>query len=108
MWLPQSFVNIFTDTRDELIKVRTERDNFRDELAKANILVDWFRMQVNQLQAERSGLIERAYNIKLPVPEIVRASKMASMEDIFSQAIFEDIDNPPVEPTQPVFRPNLG
>ena len=99
---------MFTSTRDELIKVRTERDTYRDELAKKDVLVDWFRFQVNQLQQERAGLLEKAYGVKTAVPEIVRASKMASMEDIFSQAIFEDIDIPSTESAQPAFRPNLG
>jgi hypothetical protein len=47
-------------------------------------------MQVNTLQLERTALLEKAYNIKLPAPEIARTPVMGQdikMEDFN----FEDI-----------------
>ena len=62
------------DLREELVAVRTERDSMRMELQSARVNIDWFRMRFNQLEAENKALVERAYDIKLPVPELQRVS----------------------------------
>lgn len=92
MWVPNSFVTLLTSTHEDFAKVRSERDTFRDELAKANILNDWLRMQINTLQMERTALLEKAYNIRTPAPQIARTPVMGetnaiSMDDLS----FEDI-----------------
>lgn len=90
MWIPRSFFDLFSTSRDEVIKLRTERDSFRDELSRANILNDWLRLQINTLQMERSGLIEKVYGIRVPAPLLEKTptkSEATSTPD-FS---FEDI-----------------
>jgi hypothetical protein len=62
----------FDDLRKELASVRAERDLFKSELDKSQILSDWLRIKVNQLELERTSLLEKAYNIKIPAPELVR------------------------------------
>lgn len=57
--------------REELSAVRAERDLLKTELLSAKINSDWLRVKVNDLEFQNKGLIEKAYQIKLPVPEIV-------------------------------------
>ena len=77
--------------REEAASLRVERDTLRDQLNKAQIMNDWFRVQVNQLQYEKTALMEKAYNIKLPTPEIVR-TPVASEESKLSDFGFDHID----------------
>ncbi len=90
MWVPSKVIEWFTDMRDvaetnatvsmeavnhyreELVAVRAERDTLKEQLAKTLIMGDWLRMQVNSLQLERTALMEKAYNIKIPAPELIR------------------------------------
>jgi len=92
MWVPSSFVKLFTNSFEELATAKAERDSYRDELAKSNILNDWLRMQVNSLQMERAELLKVAYNIKVSAPQI---SKAPAVGDGGSMGIenldFEDI-----------------
>ena len=61
--------------REDLAAVRSERDALKLQAAVNQTHMDWFRTKINQLEMERAGLIERAYQIKLPsVPELVRTS----------------------------------
>ena len=80
MWVSKSIFDWFGVTRDtvdqlraELVGVRAERDQLRIQAAVNQTHFDWLRSKVNQLEMERAGLIEKAYNIKLPaVPELFR------------------------------------
>lgn len=59
--------------REELAATRAERDALKVQVATAQVTGDWLRNKVNQLELERAGLIEAAYQIKLPaVPQIQR------------------------------------
>jgi hypothetical protein len=92
MWIPKTVVDLFSSTRDDLVKAKAERDVFRDQLSQATILNDWFRLQINSLQNERVALLEKAYNIRVPVPQIERTpirSEDTSVKD-FS---FDDVGN---------------
>lgn len=72
MFIPKSVVDFLLFSKDDLIKTRTERDSFKDQLSKSEIMCDWLRMRVNALEIERSILMEKAYNVTLPAPELTR------------------------------------
>ena len=95
MWLPNRAFDLFRiskDTvdgfREELATVRTERDGLKSQLATTQANFEWIRVRVNTLEQERAQLIEKAYGIKVPVPEIVRANVIGPQ---FTTALFEDI-----------------
>jgi len=92
MWVPKSFVSLFTSTHEDLAKLKAERDLFRDELTKSNLLNDWFRMQINTLQMERTTLLEKAYNIRVPTPQISKAPTLGEFAGPSLENLdFEDI-----------------
>jgi hypothetical protein len=79
MWIPRVVLDYLrvskegVDTlREELAAARAERDAFRVENAVLKTNFDWLRMKVNQLEYENKALIQKAYDIKLPAPELVR------------------------------------
>ena len=79
MWLPDKafeFFHISKETvdslREDLAAVRAERDTLKIQLATSTNHFDWLRIRINTLEAERAQLIEKAYGIKIPVPELVR------------------------------------
>lgn len=58
--------------RTDLATIRAELLLTKDQLSKSQITSDWLRMKVNQLEYQNAALLEKAYNVKLPVPEIAR------------------------------------
>lgn len=77
-----------SDLREELASLRSERDMLKAELTAARINSDWLRLQFNQIQAENKALLERAYGIRVPVPELV----VAKNEKTFDlHALFNDV-----------------
>ena len=58
--------------QSELAVARAERDLLRTELLSTKINADWFRVKVNDLEAQNKALLNKAYNISVPAPEIVR------------------------------------
>lgn len=78
MWIPKTLVDLFSANAEivrtqqaEIAVLRAERDGLKVQSAVTQNTLDWLRVKVNQLELERSGLIEKAYNIKLPAPEII-------------------------------------
>lgn len=65
----------FDDLRAEVASLRVERDHLKSELLTSRIQQDWLRMQVNTLQFERTALMDRAYGIKVPAPELARSAQ---------------------------------
>ena len=98
MWLSPKIFSILEVAKDavdnlhaELAAVKAERDAIKSQLTVANTNLDWMRTKINGLEMERAGLIERAYQIKLPaVPQMVRTSQQPVDPNSFS---FEDIGN---------------
>jgi predicted nuclease with TOPRIM domain len=79
MWVPSAVVEWFHISkqtvdaqREELSAIRAERDSLKLQLASSQNHFDWLRIRVNTLEVERAQLIEKAYGLKIPVPEIVR------------------------------------
>lgn len=82
MWLSEKLSNLLSlnvdaarACREELSAVRAERDLLKVQLAVAQNNFEWTRSRCNSLELERAGLMEKAYNIKLPAPEIVRTQR---------------------------------
>lgn len=85
MWLSSKLVDLFNISketvqaqREDLAATRVERDTLRFQLQVAHNTCDWLKAQVNTLQFERVALLEKAYGVRTPVPEIVRAPVMAA------------------------------
>ena len=96
MWVPASVIEWFhiskqvvDSQREDLAAVRAERDILKLQLASSQNHFDWLRVRVNILEAERTQLIEKAYGIKIPVPEIVRTPVVNPLE--MNNALFEDV-----------------
>lgn len=94
MWFPQAAREWFdisrqvvSSQREELAALKAERDRLRDELAALRIQNDWLRVQFNQLQLERNALLEKAYNISVPVPHLSHPVPTPELKD-FS---FDDV-----------------
>ena len=66
----------FEDIKAEVKELRGVNQVISNQLANANVTNDWLRFKVNQLEIEKAALMEKAYNIKLPVPEIARAPRV--------------------------------
>ena len=75
MWIPSKIVDLLGLVKDDIATLRAENTLLRSELQKSQIMADWFRVQVNTLQYENKALMEVAYGVKVPAPEIVRAPK---------------------------------
>lgn len=85
MWLSGKLVDLFNISketvqaqREELAALRVERDTLKFQLQVSHNTSDWLKAQVNTLQYERVALLEKAYGVRTPVPEIVRAPIMGA------------------------------
>ena len=95
MWVPKEVADWFKISKDsvdalreELAAVKAERDLLKSQLQATQINLDWIRVQVNTLQLERAVLMEKAYKIQVPVPEVRRAMPADFPMQHFS---FEDV-----------------
>lgn len=83
--------------REELAAVRAERDVYKIEAKIAQNNFEWTRTRVNSLEYERSALLQKAFNVNIPAPNIVRTIKdVATLEptDIFNGPPITAYDNP--------------
>src|SRR3990172_1261559 len=78
MWVPKVMLDYFgvnvelvRNLQSDLAATRVERDTVKTQLAVTNNTVSWLQVKVNQLEAEKAGLFEKAYGVKVPVPEIM-------------------------------------
>jgi hypothetical protein len=51
---------------------------------------DWIRVQINTLQLERTALLEKAYNVKIPAPQLIQNPVVAA-ESQLAEFSFDDI-----------------
>jgi hypothetical protein len=102
MWIPQAIINMFTITKEvhdslstENAVLRAENTLLRQELTTAHSNFKWLSIRVNALEIERGSLFERAYGVKIAVPEIVQTNKSPALDmtpaDIFGGDLFNDI-----------------
>lgn len=97
MWVPSAVIDwfkisqsSFASLKEDNSSLRAERDSLARQLTVSTANFDWLRMRVNSLEIERTSLMERAYGIKLPAPEIVRTPVVgaSTRQEDFS---FDDI-----------------
>lgn len=74
--------------RQEIVALKVENTRLKEENLRAVIQNDWLRVQVNSLQFERTALLDKAYGIKVPTPEIAKVPSNVPNLDGFS---FEDL-----------------
>lgn len=97
MWLSKGFIDLVQVTKDNadnmrtmLAKVTAERDAAKQELLTLRANFQWATTQINDLQYQNKALLEKAYNIRVPVPEIVRP--VSNMPTGFNVSdLFEDM-----------------
>lgn len=80
-------IELVRNLQSDLAVARAEREMLQKELTSTQIMSDWLRIQFNDLQAQNKQLLEKAYNIKLPVPELQPRMKASPSVQSFS---FED------------------
>lgn len=97
MWISNKVFDLFefsketiVSLRQELSTARLERDILRNQVTTLQVTSDWLRMKVNQLELERAALLEKAYDIKLPAPEIMRRQAPDPQIDL-KQFSFDDM-----------------
>ena len=98
MWIPSRTFELFhisKDTvdslREDLASVRAERDGLKSQLATTQANFEWIRIRLNALEFERAQLLEKAYGVKVPVPEIVRSHGTTLG---LTENLFEDMGEP--------------
>lgn len=75
--------------REEAAVAKAETVLLKQQLTKADIQLDFLRMKVNQLEAHNAALMEKAYHIQVPVPEIARKSNQSP--DSINFDFFNDV-----------------
>lgn len=95
MFVPKAILDYFgvnaelvRNMQADLAVARAEAALLKSQLAVEQNKFDWLRMKVNGLEMENKALIEKAYSIKLPVPEILRVQNVDLDKQNFS---FQDI-----------------
>jgi hypothetical protein len=103
MWISKiclDWLDVSKDSIDQLrvdnATLRTKSDALQAELTRAHITQDWLRQQVNQLQMERAGLMEKAHGITVPAPQFERAKTPAELFQL-PKALFDHIPDEDVQ-----------
>lgn len=98
MWLSKDLVGFFQishqtvqDLKARVSELEAENAVLQREVIATRTNFDWLRMKVNQLEFERAGLLEKAYNIKLPVPEIARQHQPIDPNEFSFEDLGDDL-----------------
>lgn len=76
--------------QSDLAVARAERDVYKTENIGLKVGADWLRVKCNDLELQNKALLQKAYNISVPVPEIVRQATITNeLPNNFSP--FEDM-----------------
>lgn len=101
MWIPSKLMPwlevskvAYEDLKTENAVLKAELASTKTDLAATRINADWFRMKINDLELTNKALLEKAYDIRLPVPTIVREDTAYHDPNPYKlpQALFEHID----------------
>jgi hypothetical protein len=83
----------YDDLKVENSTLKTELVLTKADLTATRINSDWLRLKVNDLELTNKALLEKAYDIRLPVPTIVRETSYNDPNPYkLPQALFEHID----------------
>lgn len=77
----------FLQSENQVLKA--ERDALKSELLTTKANFEWLRVRCNGLEAQNAQFLEKVTGVRIPVPEIVRSTKMDPMD--FNSDLFEDI-----------------
>jgi hypothetical protein len=98
MWVSSKFKEWFQVSKDafDTLKIdhaaaRAEADALKTENMRLSIQCDWLRLRLNQLEFERTALLEKAYQIRVPAVEIARQPKLDPSFDPRNFTGFEDV-----------------
>lgn len=100
MWIPKSVVSwldvsltTVNALKERVAVLETQNATLERELTASRINNDWFRVKINDLEATNKALLEKAYDIRLPVPQILRATPPVNNPYKLPEALFEHIDD---------------
>ena len=98
-WLSNSIFGILQvakdtvdDVKRDLAVAKAERDLLKQQLIKADLQLDFFRLRINQLEAHNALLMSKAYGVSVPIPEIAKAPKTPTQNSI-NFDFFNDVGN---------------
>lgn len=66
MWITRQ---AYDDMREDLVTAQAEAKAQKDANATVVAALDWMRVRTTSLEKERAVLLEKFYDIKIPVPE---------------------------------------
>lgn len=79
MWIPSPVLALFQFNLDEQQAVREQlavalarATDLERSLQHSRTSFDWLRTRVNDLEYQNKALLEKAFNIKVPAPQIER------------------------------------
>lgn len=82
MWLSEKLrnllelnVDVTRQLREDLAAVRAERDALKVSAAVAQNNFEWARNRLNTLEMEKAALMAKAFDVRIPVPELVRSER---------------------------------
>ena len=88
--------------REENAALKSENAALKSELLSTKVNLDWLRVQYNQVQAERTALMNRNFGINVPTPQLVAPqtgsyfptgtpSRTADLSRVFEELSFDDM-----------------
>lgn len=105
MWLSEklrSLLELNVDQtkalREELAAVRAERDALKLQASIAQNNFEWARTRLNTVEFEKAALLQKAFNVNIPAPEVVRTSRdlkpgSFQLSDLFAGPPIEAYDD---------------
>lgn len=76
--------------RQEIAALKAENTALSADLRDTKLNNDWLRVQFNQLQLERTALLDRVYGLKAPTPQLVPSAAVDPIKNL-QDALFADI-----------------
>src|SRR5688572_29023879 len=86
--------------RQDLAAVRAERDELKVRASVAQNNFEWARNRLNSFEMEKAALMAKAFNVHVPVPEIVRTARdiqsgQFQLADLFAGPPIDSYDDIP-------------
>jgi len=85
MWFPKqllSFFEVSVSLKEEVAALRAQNLTLERELQSSKLNLDWLKIQYNQVQLERTALMDKVYGIKLPTPQLSTATPQTRLPSI--------------------------